>query len=177
MKDGIIVKPSMKGSFRGTVRYASVNAHRKRELGRQDDLMSLIYIFVEFYTGNLPWVNVTNPEEVLRLKELYQGGGLLTKMPPEFMQFEDHILSLDYVTEPDYQLLTTILHKVARNNQIDIKAPFDWEMEMIQIRDINRQEKQAEMNKNQQLQEQQDENSTVLIRIWRKQQQQQQLRQ
>ncbi|KAA6391864.1 MAG: putative tau-tubulin kinase 2 [Streblomastix strix] len=92
MKDGIVVKPSMKGSFRGTVRYASVNSHRKRELGRQDDLMSLIYIFVEFYTGSLPWVSITDTEEILRLKERYQGGDLLIKMPQEFMQFEDHRL-------------------------------------------------------------------------------------
>ncbi|KAA6383328.1 MAG: putative Tau-tubulin kinase 1 [Streblomastix strix] len=60
MKDGIVVKPSMKGSFRGTVRYASINSHRKRELGRNDDLMSLIYIFVEFYTGKLPWANISD---------------------------------------------------------------------------------------------------------------------
>ncbi|KAA6369162.1 MAG: putative protein serine/threonine kinase, partial [Streblomastix strix] len=65
MKDGIVVKPSTKGNFRGTVRYASINSHRKRELGRQDDLMSLIYIFVEFYTGRVPWGNVDDSEEVL----------------------------------------------------------------------------------------------------------------
>ncbi|KAA6390157.1 MAG: putative Tau-tubulin kinase 1 [Streblomastix strix] len=113
MKDGIIVKPSMKGSFRGTVRYASVNAHDKKELGRQDDLMSLIYIFVEFYTGSLPWLNIDDPDEVMLLKEHYQCGSLMLKMPPEFMQFEDHILSLEYTTEPDYQLLTSILYRIA----------------------------------------------------------------
>ncbi|KAA6386139.1 MAG: putative tau-tubulin kinase 2 [Streblomastix strix] len=147
MKDGIVVKPSMKGKFRGTVRYASINAHRKRELGRNDDLMSLIYIFVEFYTGSLPWVSINDPEEVLRLKELYQGGGLLAKLPPEFMSFEDHILSLDYITEPDYQQLTLILYKIASNNDIDIDATFDWEKEMQIMREIKRQEKQAEQNK------------------------------
>ncbi|KAA6356917.1 MAG: putative Tau-tubulin kinase 1 [Streblomastix strix] len=113
MQDGIVVKPSLKGNFRGTVRYASPNSHRKRELGRNDDLMSLIYIFVEFYIGTLPWVDVNDPEEVLRLKEFNQGGDLVSKMPPEFAQFEDHILSLNYTTEPDYQLLTSFLYKIA----------------------------------------------------------------
>ncbi|KAA6393234.1 MAG: putative Tau-tubulin kinase 1, partial [Streblomastix strix] len=84
IKDGNVVMPSMKGNFRGTVRYASVNAHRRREIGRNDDLMSLIYIFVEFYSGNLPWLNIKDHDEVLRLKELYQGGSLLANMPPEF---------------------------------------------------------------------------------------------
>ncbi|KAA6382662.1 MAG: hypothetical protein EZS28_021811, partial [Streblomastix strix] len=100
--------PSMKSGFRGTIRYASANSHRKRELGRQDDLMSLIYIFVEFYTGTLPWVNIVDPDEVMRLKELYQGGSLFANMPSEFMEFEDHILSLDYTTEPDYLLLASL---------------------------------------------------------------------
>ncbi|KAA6375947.1 MAG: putative protein serine/threonine kinase [Streblomastix strix] len=61
VKDGIVVKPSGKGNFRGTLRYASINAHLKRELGRNDDFMSLIYIFVELYTGSLPWNDITDP--------------------------------------------------------------------------------------------------------------------
>ncbi|KAA6376428.1 MAG: putative Tau-tubulin kinase 2 [Streblomastix strix] len=92
IKDGIVVKPKMNGNFRGTFRYASLNAHRKRELGRNDDLMSLIYIFVELYFGILPWTNVDDPEKVMRLKQFYQGGYLLSKFPPEFKQFEDHHL-------------------------------------------------------------------------------------
>ncbi|KAA6379713.1 MAG: putative Tau-tubulin kinase 2 [Streblomastix strix] len=159
MKDGFVVQPPLKGNFRGTVRYASINSHRKRELGRQDDLMSLIYIFVEFYTGGLPWVNITNPDEVLLLKEHYQGGGLLTNMPPEFKQFEDHILSLTYTTEPDYQLLTSIMYQIAKNNKIDINQPFDWEKEMQLMREIKKQEKQAEQTKMQIQAGQTNENS------------------
>ena len=41
--------------FRGTIRYASVNAHYGRDLGRVDDLWSLLYILVELATGSLPW--------------------------------------------------------------------------------------------------------------------------
>ncbi|KAA6396993.1 MAG: putative Tau-tubulin kinase [Streblomastix strix] len=85
MKDGIVVMPSMNGNFRGTTRYASLNSHLGKEVGRNDDLMSLIYIFVEFYTGSLPWKNMNDMDEVMHLKELYQGGSLLAKMPPEFI--------------------------------------------------------------------------------------------
>ncbi|KAA6382365.1 MAG: putative Tau-tubulin kinase 1 [Streblomastix strix] len=109
IKDGNIIKPSTKDSYQVAFRYASINAHLGKEFGRNDDLMSLIYILVELYTGSLPWANVNNPDEVLRLKEQYQDGSLLAFMPPEFKQFEDHILSLDYTTEPDYQLITSIL--------------------------------------------------------------------
>ncbi|KAA6388282.1 MAG: putative protein serine/threonine kinase [Streblomastix strix] len=53
--DNIVVKPINKSTFRGTTMYASLNAHNLIELGRQDDLISLLYILVEFYNGMLPW--------------------------------------------------------------------------------------------------------------------------
>ncbi|KAA6398842.1 MAG: putative Tau-tubulin kinase 1 [Streblomastix strix] len=84
IKDGNINKPSIKDSYQGAFRYASINAHLGKEFGRNDDLMSLIYILVELYTGSLPWANIIDPDEVLRLKEQYQDGILLAFMPPEF---------------------------------------------------------------------------------------------
>ncbi|KAA6388711.1 MAG: putative protein serine/threonine kinase [Streblomastix strix] len=39
IKDGVVVNPVKKGNFRGTMMYASLNAHYKNELGRNDDLM------------------------------------------------------------------------------------------------------------------------------------------
>ena len=43
------------GGFRGTPRYASIFVHREEDLSRRDDLWSLLYILVEFVTGDLPW--------------------------------------------------------------------------------------------------------------------------
>ncbi|KAA6401388.1 MAG: putative Tau-tubulin kinase 1 [Streblomastix strix] len=42
IQDGKIVKPTKPGSFRGTLRYASPNGHKLIELGRHDDLISLL---------------------------------------------------------------------------------------------------------------------------------------
>uniref|UniRef100_A0A671PZ03 Tau tubulin kinase 2b n=1 Tax=Sinocyclocheilus anshuiensis TaxID=1608454 RepID=A0A671PZ03_9TELE len=50
-----IKPPRPVAGFRGTVRYASVNAHKNREMGRHDDLWSLFYMLVEFMVGQLPW--------------------------------------------------------------------------------------------------------------------------
>ncbi|KAA6372031.1 MAG: hypothetical protein EZS28_032442 [Streblomastix strix] len=85
LKDGNINQSSMKDSYQSAFRYASINAHLGREFGRNDDLMSLIYILVELYTGSLPQGNVSDPDEVMRLKELYQGGSLLAFMPPDLL--------------------------------------------------------------------------------------------
>nr|XP_033808032.1 tau-tubulin kinase 2 isoform X2 [Geotrypetes seraphini] len=52
---GDVRPPRAVAGFRGTVRYASVNAHRNREMGRHDDLWSLFYMLVEFVVGQLPW--------------------------------------------------------------------------------------------------------------------------
>lgn len=47
-------------SFVGTTRYASYAAHIGKELGRKDDLESLIYVIIYLIKGNLPWQSVYN---------------------------------------------------------------------------------------------------------------------
>ncbi|KAA6391734.1 MAG: putative protein serine/threonine kinase [Streblomastix strix] len=79
-KNDIIVKPTKKGRFRGSLKYSSLNAHNHIELGRQDDLISLLYIFVEFYNGALPWPDV-DEINIQTLKE--QRSSVLS--PPLFL--------------------------------------------------------------------------------------------
>ncbi|KAA6378266.1 MAG: hypothetical protein EZS28_026207 [Streblomastix strix] len=57
-KDGKITTPTNKAKFRGSLLYASLNAHNLVELGRNDDLISLLYILVEFHNEILPWSDV-----------------------------------------------------------------------------------------------------------------------
>lgn len=56
--------PRAAAGFRGTVRYASVNAHKNKEMGRHDDLWSLLYMIVEFVNGALPWRKIKDKEQV-----------------------------------------------------------------------------------------------------------------
>ncbi|KAA6365889.1 MAG: putative tau-tubulin kinase 1, partial [Streblomastix strix] len=136
-----IKPPSYYSSFRGTLRYASPNAHRHLELGRQDDLISLLYVLVELYKGKLPWNNITDSDMVVSLKIESQGGQLVENMPPEFRQFDDHIFSLNYEDEPDYLYLISLLESIADREGIDLDTRFDWEIEIaqrkavVQIRD------------------------------------------
>ena len=41
--------------FRGTIPYASLSAHLKKELGRKDDLWSFFFIILEFLEEPLSW--------------------------------------------------------------------------------------------------------------------------
>ena len=45
-------------------RYASINAHKNKEMGRHDDLWSLFYMLVEFANGQLPWRKIKDKEQV-----------------------------------------------------------------------------------------------------------------
>ncbi|NXD42365.1 TTBK1 kinase, partial [Copsychus sechellarum] len=101
---GEVRPPRNVAGFRGTVRYASVNAHKNREMGRHDDLWSLFYMLVEFAVGQLPWRKIKDKEQVGMIKEKYEHRMLLKHMPSEFHLFLDHIASLDYFTKPDYQV-------------------------------------------------------------------------
>jgi casein kinase I family protein HRR25 len=62
-----ILRPQREGkSFTGTTRYASIAAHVGHEIGRKDDLESLLYVmiycikgysFFPIYGSKLPWQN------------------------------------------------------------------------------------------------------------------------
>lgn len=59
------VRPSREQSgFRGTARYASLNSHQGKDLGRMDDLWSLFYVLIEFATGTLPWRKLKDKDQV-----------------------------------------------------------------------------------------------------------------
>lgn len=122
--------PRAAAGFRGTVRYASINAHRNREMGRHDDLWSLFYMLVEFVNGQLPWRKIKDKEQVRiifplisptsfkvisdyyvlfylyfqvgLMKEKYDHRLLLKHLPSDLKQFLEHIQTLTYADKPDY---------------------------------------------------------------------------
>ncbi|NXH10723.1 TTBK2 kinase, partial [Bucco capensis] len=119
--------PRAVAGFRGTVRYASINAHRNREMGRHDDLWSLFYMLVEFVAGQLPWRKIKDKEQVGSIKERYEHRLMLKHLPQEFSIFLDHISNLDYFTKPDYQLLMSVFDNSMKLLGVIESDPFDWE--------------------------------------------------
>ncbi|XP_074541422.1 tau-tubulin kinase 2b isoform X2 [Halichoeres trimaculatus] len=119
--------PRPVAGFRGTVRYASINAHKNKEMGRHDDLWSLFYMLVEFMVGQLPWRKIKDKEQVGNLKETYDHRLMLKHLPSEFSTFLDHILTLDYFTKPDYQLLMSVFENAMKSHSVLENDPYDWE--------------------------------------------------
>ncbi|XP_069810480.1 tau-tubulin kinase 1 [Dendropsophus ebraccatus] len=125
--NGEVRPPRNVAGFRGTVRYASVNAHKNREMGRHDDLWSLFYMLVEFAVGQLPWRKIKDKEQVGMIKEKYDHRMLLKHMPSEFHLFLEHISSLDYFTKPDYQMIMSVFENSMKERGITENEAFDWE--------------------------------------------------
>lgn len=113
--------------FRGTVRYASINAHDNKEMGRHDDLWSFFYMMAEFAIGHLPWRKMKDKEQVGKMKKSYDHQLFLKSLPPGFKQFLDHISKLAYEDKPDYKMLISILEKAIAKKGIKESDPFDWE--------------------------------------------------
>ncbi|XP_060587289.1 uncharacterized protein LOC132742817 [Ruditapes philippinarum] len=124
---GEVRPPRAAAGFRGTVRYASVNAHKNKEMGRHDDLWSLFYMLIEFLAGQLPWRKIKDKEQVGIMKEKYDHALLLKNMPSEFRTFLEHLNSLDYFEKPDYALLQNLFEQCMRRKNIKDCDPFDWE--------------------------------------------------
>lgn len=115
--------------FRGTSRYASVASHRHVELGRVDDLWSLLFMLIEFATGTLPWRKYRAKEDIGRCKERSIGPRLVRNLPREFQLFLSHLQSLHYEDEPDYELLLSCLHRAVERRGYPPDKLLDWQLD------------------------------------------------
>lgn len=128
-QSGEVRQPRAVAGFRGTVRYASVNAHDNREMGRHDDLWSLFYMLIEFLQGQLPWRKIKDKDEVGRIKRSFQHDDLLKheRVPLEFEPFLRHIQNLTYHDQPDYDFLLTLLESTTIRKSVKETDSYDWE--------------------------------------------------
>ena len=124
---GELKQPRPIAGFRGTVRYASINAHLGNELGRHDDLWSVFYMLVELATGSLPWRRIREKEEAGKAKQECDHEDLIKGLPEEFKLFMDHLKGLTYHDKPDYQYLINLFLSVQKRLGINSSDPYDWE--------------------------------------------------
>ncbi|XP_017764470.1 PREDICTED: uncharacterized protein LOC108553902 isoform X2 [Eufriesea mexicana] len=124
---GEVRPPRSMAGFRGTVRYASVNAHKNKEMGRHDDLWSLFYMLVEFINGQLPWRKIKDKEQVGLMKEKYDHRLLLKHLPADLRVFLEHVQSLGYADKPDYAMLAGLFERCLKRRGVKCTDPYDWE--------------------------------------------------
>jgi tau tubulin kinase len=125
---GEIRTPRAAAGFRGTVRYAPINCHRSKELGRKDDLETWFYMQVELTLGRLPWSAVQDMHEVGRLKEANRhDGSLFAGCPPQYPPILQYIDGLQYWDQPDYELIYRHINTAVTANNFREEDPYDWE--------------------------------------------------
>lgn len=126
--DGAIRPARDQAGFRGTARYASINSHMSRDLGRRDDLWSVLYILIEMVKGFLPWRKLKEKDEIRDIKIKMNTPELVDELPKEFLQFMDHLQALDYADRPDYDYVIQLFQHRLKLIGSDEHAPYDWEV-------------------------------------------------
>lgn len=128
---GKVIRPVETAVFRGTVRYASTNAHLSEHLSMRDDLWSLVYTYYELLLGDLPWKRYDEEEKLAGVMKLHVTSNLLSDpLPGQMEGFINHLNSLKFEDTPDYKYLARCLRDVLKENFIPIDGlVYDWEVE------------------------------------------------
>eukprot|EP01130_Rhizamoeba_saxonica_P000192 TRINITY_DN10186_c0_g1_i1.p1 TRINITY_DN10186_c0_g1~~TRINITY_DN10186_c0_g1_i1.p1 ORF type:complete len:348 (-),score=67.78 TRINITY_DN10186_c0_g1_i1:15-1058(-) len=123
--NGRIIPERSDTGFRGTPRYASINSHQCNDLGRRDDMWSVLYMLIEFINGPLPWAHMKDRNEIGELKLQYNNGKLVESLPDEFKSFFFAIESLEFSDVPDYNRLRGLLKSL--QVQYHDEGCYPWE--------------------------------------------------
>ncbi|EFO84186.1 hypothetical protein CRE_16244 [Caenorhabditis remanei] len=102
-------RPRENVQFRGTARYCSVNMHKRKELGRVDDVWSWFFMMMEMHK-QLPWHDVQNQDKIEAIKE-FQLPEYISKDPfyCSFKPILDILNGAGYADRPDYTKIFEIL--------------------------------------------------------------------
>mmetsp|Transcript_12554 Transcript_12554/g.12349 ORF Transcript_12554/g.12349 Transcript_12554/m.12349 type:complete len:197 (-) Transcript_12554:1194-1784(-) len=120
-----------KADFRGTVSFASLNAHNNIDLSRRDDLWSLYFVILDFLNEKLKWREQKEytMDEVKNIKIECLGNPHEklwheTKGINEVKVIFDHLNRLQYADKPDYALIRNQLKNIiTRNMDIPYMLP------------------------------------------------------
>ncbi|KHJ41893.1 hypothetical protein D918_07942 [Trichuris suis] len=126
-KDGNLLSNRGEVGFRGTVRYASCKAHLSMDLGRGDDLISFFYMLYELMDNHLPWWQESDVNYIFHMKLTYRLETMAAKLGSQMKTLAKHVSSLDFSSEPNYELILQQLTNMMTENSVTEDTPFGWE--------------------------------------------------
>uniref|UniRef100_A0AC35FTQ7 Protein kinase domain-containing protein n=1 Tax=Panagrolaimus sp. PS1159 TaxID=55785 RepID=A0AC35FTQ7_9BILA len=118
-------EPRPKVSFRGTVRYCSINVHHYKEQGRHDDLISMLFMCIELLIRNLPWKGLARKDSGA-LKERISDKILFQGCPPSFNEIFNILKKTTYYDTPAYEHIKELLKKDMKTFKCKMDDPYDW---------------------------------------------------
>ena len=119
----------------GTARYASIHALEGYEQSRRDDMESVGYIMAYLLRGGLPWQglklkskdnkykNILEKKKEISSQELFKG------FPNEFPEILEYTKNLEYLQEPEYEMLRNKLISLCKRLNYNFDYIYDWTTE------------------------------------------------
>lgn len=109
----------------GSPAFASINSHLGFELGRRDDIESLVYVLWYFVGGTLPWLGHTPCLEREAISSMKQDILQRDDIPEALRTMLFYIRSLSFMQRPDYDYLQTLVKGLC-NNPLDLTTRPEW---------------------------------------------------
>lgn len=131
-RDGKKMKSRGEVGWRGTVRYGSLQAHKRLDLGRRDDVECWFYMLIEMYAGELPWRHMTDRALVGQAKLSVRNEARLSffhNIPRQFERIMDLIDGYPFEIKPDYEHLKALMTEIRVENHIPDRCKWDWQIE------------------------------------------------
>lgn len=87
-------------SMIGSKSYASIMSHQRVELSRRDDLESLGYMLLYFYSGSLPWSQEKNEDAIISLKRDIVHNSM--QYPAVILEYIKQVRAMVFEETPNY---------------------------------------------------------------------------
>ncbi len=114
-KNGVPHEIRKNTDFRGTITYASLNAHNKVDLARRDDMWSFYFVILDFLNEDLPWRTCKTSSDLASVKDEVRNIKTRVFEDPESLLWRGttrnlqpvknifyHLKRLNYEDRPDY---------------------------------------------------------------------------
>ena len=128
--------------FAGNYCFASPNIHRGLTHSRRDDLISIAYVVLYFYKGELPWNGYRKREDSPRQSNLgmekcrVSNRQLFEGCPAQFEKYMDYVRSLRFNEGADFTFLKQLVRSAAEDARVDIfDGIYDWTQIVESIKD------------------------------------------
>ncbi|KAH7662398.1 serine/threonine protein kinase [Aphelenchoides avenae] len=101
----------------------------------KDDCESWFYLLINLILpGGLPWAKQGDKDEVMRIKDNAREnhgqewlGKASLKCKDELWKVLDYLDHLTYFDRVDYNYIYALLKLAAKNSDVDLDSPYDWE--------------------------------------------------
>lgn len=97
----------------GSSTFASINSHKLLDLSRRDDILSLSYLLVYLYLGNLPWKNIpaNNDDVILQLKEQFSVNCCGVEVSPILKELIEYATNMKFDETPKYEYFRSMFER------------------------------------------------------------------